>query len=555
MKEIFQTILNRILWKMKSHLVEEKLVLVKILFYLISSIQVRSADGDATKNLANYIVKQEQEAIYNYGVVVNCGSSGSRAHIYRWPITSDLDNLAFFIEPARDSTSGEVLRKSIRPGLSSFKDNPDAASDYMRPLMDFIASHIPIEFQSKTPIYFLATAGLRLLTETQQRLLLDDISRDLRIEYNFPLINATVISGVQEGIYQWISVNAYTRRLNRTFDLKSNADFYCQSPISRSFGIMEIGGASAQVAYEITPKINQLVTRSLKHSPQARAVFEESQNEFKISQNRTIRVFSTTFLGLGSNSIRELAIDLLVRDAIKVPFNEHQIFHTFYDPPINIVLFDPCLPVGSEESVRKPIDIVYNRTSTIGYTPKVGTIDNIVVSLVGKGNFHQCQHLLNRLIVLSKREKLNCNPRDKGLCSSSLLATNFIPFKHYQFLGFGELFYTTKEMLYADGQFNFHLVLQKTIEICSTPYEVLLAKYPEANRQDSKRILLECFKASWILVWLYAGVNLSHNHIIDLTTLNKINGDDVEWSLGALIVSLSNQADRLKGVGFSNKTS
>lgn len=538
---------------MKNYLGKDNLILLNIQFsFLISSIQIRSVYSDRTNNLANRIVKQKQEVVYNYGVVVNCGSSGSRAHIFRWPITINLDDLALFIEPARDLTSGEVLRKSIKPGLSSFKDKPDAASDYMRPLMDYITSHIPVESQITTPIYFLATAGLRLLTENQQTLLLDDISRDLKIEYNFPLINATVISGVQEGIYQWISVNAFTNRLNGTL----NVDFYCKSPITRSFGVMEIGGASAQVAYEITPQINYLVTRSLKHSPQARAVFRESQNEFNImSKNRTTRLFSTTFLGLGSNSIRELAIDLLVRDAIKVPFDENQIsHHTFYNPPINLVLDDPCLPVGSQESVSKPIDIVYNKTLTIGYSNKVTTVDNIVVSIVGKGSFHECQHLLKRLIALIKKEKLNCNPRDKGLCSSSLLATNFIPFKHYQFLGFGELFYATKEMMNADGQFNFHLVFQKTMDICATPYEVLLAKYPEANRQDSKRILLECFKASWILVWLYAGVNLSQNHIIDLTTLNKINGDDVEWSLGALIVSLSNQADLLKGVGFSHET-
>lgn len=544
---------EQMVWKMRTYLVKKELVLSTTLFFLATIIQVTIAQVKSKTNQTEYFVEQQRVA-FRYGVVVNCGSSGSRAHIFRWPAASNLDNLAFNIEPVIEPTSGEFLKKSIRPGLSSFKNNPDAASDYMKPIMDFISSNVPREAHSTTPIYFMATAGLRLLSEHQQRLILDSMSRNLKVQHNFPLIYTKVISGVEEGVYQWLSVNAYTNRLNKTFGHTKPVDYHCKSPISRTYAIMEVGGASAQVAYEVTPQIDFMVTRLLKHSLGARKVYKKSQNEFKISQNRTIKLFSTTFLGFGANSVRELAIDLMVRDAIKVPFDEHKTHQTIHDPSITLILDDPCLPAGAQDSTMKPYDILFNKYSSLGYTANEANIDNIVVKLVGKGNYHQCQSLLNRLIVLAKRERLNCNSKDEGLCSSSLLGTIFIPFKYYQFLGFGELFYATKEMINADGLFNGQLVMQKTIEICSTPYEELLTKYPEANRHDSKRVLLECFKASWILAWLFTGLNSPRAHRADLTTVNQINGNDVDWSLGAILASLTNQADTLKGVGLSKET-
>lgn len=550
LKKLFCSLPDQVISKMKTHLNEDQLVLLNTLFLLSIIILITISRVKSKENQTEDIVKQQQVP-FIYGAVVDCGSSGSRARIFKWPAMSDLDNLAFSIEPVIDLTSGEVLKKSIRPGLSSLRDNPDAASDYMKPIMDFISLHIPRESRSTAPIYFMATAGLRLLNKHQQELILDDISRDLKVEYEFPLIYTKVISGVEEGIYQWISVNAYTDRLNRTFNGRTSVDFYCKSPISRTYAIIEVGGASAQVAYEVTPRIDFMVTRLLKHSPEALKVFKKSQNDFNIGRSRTVKLFSTTFLGLGANSARYLAIDLLVRDAMKVPFDEHQAHQTYHDPQITLVLDDPCIPLGAEDSALKPIEIFFNKFSSIGYTPRAASALNIVVKLIGKGNFQQCQHLLNRLIVLAKRERLNCRPEDEGLCSSSLLGTIFIPFKQYQFLGFGELFYTTKEMINADGLFNRQLVTKRTIETCSTPYKELLFKYPDANRNDSKRVLLECFKASWILTWLLRGLNLFGGGEVDFTTMDQINGNDVEWSLGAIIAGLTNQSDTLKGVGIS----
>lgn len=50
-------------------------------------------------------------------------------------------------------------------GLDTFGDHPDDASEYIRPLLEFAASHIPTQQHKETLLYILATAGMRLLPE------------------------------------------------------------------------------------------------------------------------------------------------------------------------------------------------------------------------------------------------------------------------------------------------------------------------------------------------------------------------------------------------------
>lgn len=44
-------------------------------------------------------------------------------------------------------------------------DNPEAASDYIKPLLQFVAAHIPVDQQKETILFILATAGMRMIPE------------------------------------------------------------------------------------------------------------------------------------------------------------------------------------------------------------------------------------------------------------------------------------------------------------------------------------------------------------------------------------------------------
>lgn len=487
---------------------------------------------------------------YEYAVIVDCGSSGSRAHIFRWLKSTASHELAIKVEPARDETTNEPLIFSIKPGLSSFRDTPDQASDYMRPIMDYISEKIPQQAHLDTPVYFLGTAGLRLLTPEQQQQILDDLTNDLRFEYDFINLEAQVISGQKEAKYQWLSVNSERNRLTQEFNISDPKSFHCKSAKRWRYAIIEVGGASTQVAYETFPLLDQIVTSKFSSNDVgALQAYRKSITPVILGPNNSTNIFANTFLGLGTNSARELSVDLLVREALGTSLGSKAPIPSAYKiRGKTIELDDYCLPRGAEQEFTKPLDLLTNPNKTLGYfVEEENDSTAITVKLKGKGSHYRCRSLLNRMIHLVKQEQTNCmqeeisdgDTNDAGSCSTNLLNTPFVPFKYFQFLGLSELFYTTDEILNSVGQFYPIQITKKTSQVCATSFQDLLQKYPDANRVDSTRVLLECFKATYILSLLQTGFKMSPTFTTDFQTID----DENDWTLGALIAKL-HETDR-----------
>ena len=86
-------------------------------------------------------------------------------------------------------------------GISSLVDHPSQASSYLEPLLDFAAQQIPSDKHMETPLYILATAGMRMLSLADQESILDDLRVDIPLKYNFHFFSShvEVITGKQEG--------------------------------------------------------------------------------------------------------------------------------------------------------------------------------------------------------------------------------------------------------------------------------------------------------------------------------------------------------------------
>jgi len=71
--------------------------------------------------------------------------------------------------------------------------------------------HIPEAHQPSTPLFLLATAGMRLLTPSQQADILSSACAFARKYTPFVLPDCgahfQVIDGTTEGLYGWISIN------------------------------------------------------------------------------------------------------------------------------------------------------------------------------------------------------------------------------------------------------------------------------------------------------------------------------------------------------------
>lgn len=457
----------------------------------------------------------------SFGVVVDCGSSGTRAHVFKFEGGNHQTTKQ--IDLVRDNHR-KPLNKHIVPGLSSFRDRPDNASEYMEPIMDFISDSIPYDHHIATPIYFMATAGMRLIDESSRKNILNDITRDLRAKYNFPRIKSQVITGQQEGAYSWMSVN-----VDR---------FYNATAVQpTSVGIIEMGGASVQVTFEINDEIEKTIHNDLKDID-VLTTFRSEQIRLELPIGVPIKLSATSFLGLGVNSARESAIDLLVRDYFN---GTGQLGRQMKDlDSLEVNLNDPCLPIGSNENVLRPPGVITDPNKNVGFVMNSSS-GAFKVKLEGSGNFLNCLTLLERVIKAIKKEGAYCLNRAR--CTTNLLGTSFIPYRLNTFVGLSEMFFTTNEIMNLAGPFNRSRVLRETNRICSTEFALLqLNNSRTVSHED--RVLYECFKASWLLTILHNfGLKMPVEYE-NFKTIERIHDREIDWTFGAMLwETLSQQRD------------
>jgi len=91
---------------------------------------------------------------YQYSVVIDAGSSGSRVHVYRWPRNT-----------AGHMTSTPGVVQAMQPtlktqlGLETVARNLTVVRHHVEQLLINASGHIPTELHRYTPVHFMATAG------------------------------------------------------------------------------------------------------------------------------------------------------------------------------------------------------------------------------------------------------------------------------------------------------------------------------------------------------------------------------------------------------------
>lgn len=200
-----------------------------------------------------------------YAVVIDAGSTGSRVLAYEFH-KSYLDG--------RLVLDRELFRE-VKPGLSSFVDNPKEGANKIASLLDEAKLFIPDHLWSNTPLVLKATAGLRLLDQNKADNLLNSV-REMFEHSGFLVDNndVEIMDGTDEGIFSWFTVNFLLGRLNS----------------GSTVAALDLGGGSTQVTF--APK-------DARQNPN----FANYTHRVPIG-SAEIEVFTHSYLNLGLMAVR-----------------------------------------------------------------------------------------------------------------------------------------------------------------------------------------------------------------------------------------------------------
>lgn len=168
--------------------------------------------------------------------IIDAGSSGSRLYVYE---IIDNGKKIDVLYP----TVGQEANSKGR-ALSSVPNHNDSVKIF---LTTMTSKYNQSSTTGKIPLYILATAGMRMVSKGKADSIYARIYQIANKEKlnGFHLEKAMTISGRYEGLYAWIAANYKNGKLGFNTSSTEKPLTYAGTP----YGILEIGGASMQIAF------------------------------------------------------------------------------------------------------------------------------------------------------------------------------------------------------------------------------------------------------------------------------------------------------------------
>jgi Golgi apyrase len=460
-----------------------------------------------------------------YGVILDAGSSGTRVHIYKWlnsaKAIEKADSAKLHSLPVLKTDKKWTLK--IKPGVSTFGDRPtDVGREHLQELLDHALTVVPPDQVEDTPLFLMATAGVRLLQPVKQSALLREICLYAQQHTKFSLpdcgLHIQVIPGETEGLYGWIAANY----LLGGFDTPQKHN---HGKGHHTYGFLDMGGASAQIAF--APN----ATEAEKHA-----------DDLKLLRMRTLngnpseyKVFTATWLGFGVNQARERYVQALMDESLTHDAKE---------------LLDPCLPSGLKTTLK-------------GVEVEAGTNVGNEPILLGTGLFDEC---LRRAYPLLGKDA----PCEDEPCLLNGQHVPAIDFDVNHFVGVSEYWHTTHSVFKMDDKSYDLVTYQRLVkDFCSEEWEDIegnVLSHKWGKKVDAKIAQEVCFKASWLINVLHQGIGIPRvgieksahapgfnatkemkEHTKEKGFLNpfqavdKIDDMEVSWTLGKMVLYAAGQ--------------
>lgn len=449
-----------------------------------------------------------------YGIVIDAGSSGSRIQIYKW------QNADSAVKGAKEdvvSSPPKIVQekgwsRKTSPGISTFagKRVDRIWDEHLEDLMEHAESIIPADKYQDTPVFVLATAGMRLLKGSDQEKILKKTCSVLRKKTKFSIPdcseNVQIIDGETEGIYGWLALNYLMGQFSNYSPDREDHE---------SIGFMDMGGASTQIAF-----VPSSAEEIQKHDEDLSTVTLRNIN----GVTQEWKLFVQTWLGFGANEARKRYLSLLINLAV-------------VNSDLKNVINDPCMPKGAE----------------LKYNVKEGKY-----TIKGTGNYEVCLKTIYPLL----QKNIPC-PEEP--CLFNGVHGPKLNFEKDKFVGISEYWYTANDVFQSGGEYNYHSYNEKVKEYCESDWKDILknSETGKYSNLDSEKFLKDaCFKASWVLDVLHEGFELPRlgletsgdSNEKDKEAMNKIekthvpfksadsiNGEELSWTLGKILLYASSR--------------
>ncbi|XP_061572376.1 ectonucleoside triphosphate diphosphohydrolase 3 [Cololabis saira] len=417
-----------------------------------------------------------QEYNLEYGIVIDSGSSRSNVYLYEWPGEKE-NETGVVTEKMNCKVDGTAISEMK---VDTQKD--EVTWKGFKNCMDLILNTIPVEKHRNTILFLGATAGMRLLQlENEQRS--DQVLASLR-EYlsslPFKFQNASIISGQEEGLYGWITVNY----LMGKFLEKNLLNAYVRPNGEETVGSMDLGGASTQIAFAVQEQGSGPDYKEVK-------LYGYPYN-----------IYTHSFLCYGKNEAEKRVLDKVVQRSS--------------DPRY---IINPCYPEGFNLTMKA--STIYDTECT--QKPKNYNPDQDFF-MVGVADSEKCGELVRSIF-------------DFKTCNSSQCSFNEVeqPPVTGDFKAYAGFFYTARALLINDtSELDQFRASVKTF--CHTHWTVLR----EQKTWISDRYLRTyCFAAHYVLTLLADGYKFDSESWKNIYFEKEVKNTSIGWSLGYML-SMSN---------------
>jgi hypothetical protein len=467
------------------------------------------------------IINAASDEVYDYGIMIDAGSSGTRTFLYKWVHREASASMGPFSQPITQ----EGWSKKVKIPISDYATTPENVHILLNQTVEFAkqqltAIKVPAKNFAKIPIFLGATAGVRMMPHQQRVTLFDKIRKFYaNCGFKFESHHAKVLSGEEEGFFGWLAVNYLSKSI-----LPQNNETNPNPPAV--YGALDMGGASTQITCMFTLFVfiycKYCSSSVSSHHVMELPSFPPPPHLYSLLLSTHLFIF--------------ILVDTLGQDILEGYFEyspptetRHQLYtHSFLQYGAN----QWWTRLNNEISkAAADGEEVQNRCLASGFTFEWKNSNGKTVSMVGTDlTQHEDCYALNKKQLYLDTPCLTDTCSINGVYQAPI--NKDVVF--YAFSGFVSTLKTYGTQT-DDHKYSLDEILALAAEVCPLSKEKLIEKYPKADPAFLPRGCASLLYFHTLLKDAY-GIQTAQQSIF---AKGDINGTEVSWALGRIVYEVN----------------